>query len=310
MASLSRPEIVKSVGKDIGAIARALYDCMNKRDLDRAASLVADDCEYVEIGLGQTYRGPAGFRENLLGWLRAFPDAQLEVSNVIANGDVVAVEYVARGTHSGPLFGPDGEIAPTGRRVEMSFCDVLNVRNEKIARGRSYYDIGSMLRQIGATPSRGAAKILNRKRDAGTPLWMLGGLYTVKASSKETDGQLSIVEMLLPPGASAPPHIHDCGESVFVLDGSIRWHVGDEVIDGSPGQFLHFPKGTLEWAENVSSAPARLLVVYSPGGMDEFFAEAAEPAKKREIPPRSNTPPDVERLTKIASRHGLTIKPA
>ncbi|MBI2395868.1 MAG: ester cyclase [Deltaproteobacteria bacterium] len=309
MATLSRPEITKSVGKDIGASARAVYDAINKRDLDKAVAQFADDCEYVEIGLGRTYRGPSEVRENLSGWLRAFPDALLEVTNVVANGDVVAVEYTARGTHSGPLVGPDGStLAATGRRAETAFCDVLNMRNGKIVRGRSYYDAGSLLRQLGATPGSGAAQLVNRKPGEGTPLWMLGGLYTIKASSKETNGELSVLEMLIPPGGQAPPHIHECGEAALVLEGSIRWHVGDDAVDAGAGQFLYFPKGTLEWLENVSSEPARLLTIYAPGGMDEFFAEAAEPAKKRELPPRSDTPPDVARLMKIAERHGLKIK--
>jgi len=51
------------------------------------------------------------------------------------------------------------------------------------------------------------------------------------------------------------------------------------------GEFIYHPKGTLEWMENASDKDVTVLVAYSPGGMDEFFSEAAEPAKNRVVPP-------------------------
>jgi hypothetical protein len=49
-------------------------------------------------------------------------------------------------------------------------------------------------------------------------------------------------------------------------------------------------------------------VIYTPGGMDKFFAEAGEPAQRRELPPPSETPPDLERLARIAEKHRLRLK--
>jgi hypothetical protein len=42
--------------------------------------------------------------------------------------------------------------------------------------------------------------------------------------------------------------------------------------------------------------------------MDRFFKEAGEPAQRREIPPPSDAPPDLERLTAIAEKHGLELR--
>jgi hypothetical protein len=49
-------------------------------------------------------------------------------------------------------------------------------------------------------------------------------------------------------------------------------------------------------------------VIYTPGGMDKFFAEAGEPAQRRAVPPPSDAPPDIERLGAIAQKHGLQLK--
>jgi hypothetical protein len=42
--------------------------------------------------------------------------------------------------------------------------------------------------------------------------------------------------------------------------------------------------------------------------MDRFFKEAGEPAERREIPPLSDAPPDIERLSAIAQKHKLELR--
>ena len=47
---------------------------------------------------------------------------------------------------------------PTGKSVTLEFCDVLEMKGDKIAGGRSYYDTGTMMRQLGLMPeTTGAA---------------------------------------------------------------------------------------------------------------------------------------------------------
>ena len=43
--------------------------------------------------------------------------------------------------------------------------------------------------------------------------------------------------------------------------------------------------------------------------MEKFFAEAGEPAARREVPPAPTSPPDVERLAAIGARYGLQLIP-
>jgi quercetin dioxygenase-like cupin family protein len=147
-----------------------------------------------------------------------------------------------------------------------------------------------------------------RKDGEGTALWMLGGLYEIKISSKESNGHFCTLEMTFPNGVAAPPHVHDCDEAVLVIEGTFRCHIENDVRELKQGDFAFFPKGTLEWLENVSDRTAKVLVTYTPGGMDEFFLEAGEPARTRDVPPKSTTPPDIARLSAIAKRHGLEIR--
>lgn len=156
-----------------------------------------------------------------------------------------------------------------------------------------------------------ADKSLVVKKGEGTPLWMMGSLYDIKATSEATGGALSAVEMTIPPGASSapPPHRHNCMEAVYVVEGMIKYHIEERTVDAGPGSFLCFPKKTLEWMEATGSAPAKLLVIYTPGGMDKFFQEVAEPAKSRSLPPPPKSPPDFAMLAKAAKKHGLELVP-
>ncbi|MEY9997148.1 hypothetical protein ABIE67_009180 [Streptomyces sp. V4I8] len=52
-----------------------------------------------------------------------------------------------------------------------------------------------------------------------------------------------------------------------------------------------------------------MVITYTPGGIDKFFAEAGEPAPRRELPPPSATPPDVERLVEIGRRYDIDMRP-
>jgi quercetin dioxygenase-like cupin family protein len=151
-----------------------------------------------------------------------------------------------------------------------------------------------------------AEQTVARNRGEGTAYWMLGGLYELKASSAETGGTMSIFEMTIPAGSGPPPHTHAGGEAVYVMEGRIRYHIGDDVIEGGPGSFFYIPEGT--WENFEPTEQVRLLVIYTPGGTEEFFAEAGEPAGSHELPPPPDGPPDLEKLIAAAERHGMQIR--
>jgi quercetin dioxygenase-like cupin family protein len=147
---------------------------------------------------------------------------------------------------------------------------------------------------------------VTRAAGEGQGIWMLGGLYHVLAAGEETGGAATIMEMTIPAGSGPPPHTHPGGEAVYVLEGRLRYHIGDEVVEGGPGSFFYIPEGTLENFEPVEQL--RVLVIYTPGGMDKFFLEAGEPAQADELPPPASSPPDLERLIEIGARHGMQIQ--
>ncbi|HWC38552.1 MAG TPA: cupin domain-containing protein [Acidimicrobiales bacterium] len=153
-----------------------------------------------------------------------------------------------------------------------------------------------------------ADSTVTRQRGEGQALWMLGGLYEVKVGSDESDGAMTVMEMTIPPGMGPPPHTHPGTESVYVLDGTLRYHIGGKVYDGAAGSVFHIPAGVVENFEPTGDKPLRVLVIYTPGGKERFFLEYGEVAKSRDLPPPDESPPDLERLTAIASRYGMEVR--
>ena len=136
-------------GEDIAAIGRTIVDAYNTRDFDRLDGVVAPDGEYRNVATGELFRGAEGIKRYQRNWATAFPESRIELTNIVACGETVTMEYVGRGTQTGPLNTPQGTIPPSGREVELPLCDVLTVRGGRITDGRTYYDVATLMRQLG-----------------------------------------------------------------------------------------------------------------------------------------------------------------
>jgi steroid delta-isomerase-like uncharacterized protein len=138
-------------------VSEQLVDAFNSNDLDRVEGLAADDFELVDVASGETFRGKEGARRNAEGWFTAFPDAKIEIINNIVGGDWEVFEALARGTHTGPLGAGETEIPPTGRSMELQFVSIAQIRDGKIVKARDYYDIASIMQQLGLMPEAASA---------------------------------------------------------------------------------------------------------------------------------------------------------
>lgn len=137
----------------------------------------------------------------------------------------------------------------------------------------------------------------------GGSVWLLGDLYTFKAVSEDTGGAFAIWETMSPPESGPPPHLHHRENEIFyILDGELKFLIGDETIRGVPGTLLRIPKGTMHTFKNVGTTPARFLVTVVPGGFEKFFLEVGEPAMDRTSPPVQEGPLDVEKLVAAAAK--------
>jgi len=293
-----------TAGRRVGIMSEAtdlhekMFDAIRNRDLDGLRRLYHPDCVYQGPD-GQELKGPDGPVSVAQMYLTAFPDMTIEIRGTNAAGENGSVlEFTAHGTHQGELQG----IPPTGKKATVLVCNVIEVRDGKVYQEREYYDTMSMLQQLGVVPES-TNNVVARHRGEGDAFYVLGGLYEVKAAGHETAGKATVMEMTVPVGMGPPPHTHAGPEMVYVLEGTLRYRIGDQTLEGAPGSLFYIPEGVTENFEPTSTT--RLLITYLPGGLDKFFAEIGEPATVREIPPPPDTPPNAEALGAAGSRYGL-----
>jgi len=137
--------------------SRKFADVFNKHDLDGVAKLYASDAIAYDPMYPEPLRGRDAIRKDTATFFRGFPDIRLEIINTFEKDDRTGADEIRlTGTQTGPLETPTGqEVPPTNKRVEMRGGGFtrLNERGE-IVEERRYYDVGTLLRQLGLTPEQ------------------------------------------------------------------------------------------------------------------------------------------------------------
>ena len=129
-------------------IIRGLYDAVNRKDLVAIAALGAPNSEWLDVPFNFTSRGERAIIDPWKSWFDIFPDATCEVRSLVALGEHVIAQGIGRGTQRGVFNSPAGTLSPSGRTMEVFFCDVYRLEQGKIARADSYFDFYSLLRQL------------------------------------------------------------------------------------------------------------------------------------------------------------------
>lgn len=124
--------------------------------------------------------------------------------------------------------------------------------------------------------------------DGGTQLQgPVGGALQLKLESDQTNGSFTALENIIGPGEGPPLHTHDAQDEIwFVVSGDVRFRFADELVHAPAGSWAFVPRGTAHNFQNVGTEPARLLVMFTPGGMEPFFRRMAA-LSRDEITPES-----------------------
>jgi steroid delta-isomerase-like uncharacterized protein len=131
-------------------VARQSFDAWNAHDSDGFVKLIVDDFVSESDTLPAPLRGRDGARQSMQMYIKAFPDLHFDIEQMIASGEYVVTRWHAIGTHKGELMG----IPATGRRGDgIHGCTVTEYRGGKAVREWLYWDVATLLRQIGAMPT-------------------------------------------------------------------------------------------------------------------------------------------------------------
>lgn len=150
-------------------------------------------------------------------------------------------------------------------------------------------------------------RLVHRPTGAGDTYYGPGDTYRFLVTGEETGGAYFAMEAYVPPGGGPPPHIHaNEDETFYVIEGEIEFLLGEELVTGGPGTYVSVPRGTVHRFRNASAATARVILTFTPAGMEHFFRETLERAIDPDNPP-DNIDEVVARYVEAAPRHGMTF---
>jgi len=122
---------------------------LSAHDIAAFAALFADD--YVNYQVSAAAPAPSAGKtpkqasvDFFAARLAGIPDLKVTVEASVITADKVAASFVYSGTHGGTYFG----IAPTGRPLRFTSCDIFLVRNGRIAEHWGMGDIAGILAQL------------------------------------------------------------------------------------------------------------------------------------------------------------------
>jgi steroid delta-isomerase-like uncharacterized protein len=121
---------------------RAFEELLSKGRFELAEQLYAKD--FVNHGLHRDIRLEED-QAALKGWHQAFSDITIVPDKLIAEGDLVAIYWVARGTNTGAGNG----LPATGKKVEQAGITIWRIVDGKIKEEWSAFDQLSLMQQLG-----------------------------------------------------------------------------------------------------------------------------------------------------------------
>ena len=139
--------------------------------------------------------------------------------------------------------------------------------------------------------------------------WYMGILLTNLVEKKDTNGTFSLLEATLAPGNEPPPHMHSRKDELFyVLEGEFDTYVGEEAFKVTKGECIFLPKFKPH-AFVIRSLRLRMLILYTPGGVEEVFRKVSSPAQHLEPPTEALTysQSDLEQTARRFSEYGVQI---
>jgi steroid delta-isomerase-like uncharacterized protein len=124
-------------------VRRWIEEGFNRRNLSVVDEIFAE----AFVVNGQQI-GREGLRKSMSRHLAGFPDLHVTITDMVAEGEQVAIWYTVKGTHRGEFDG----VQPTGRQVSWTGVDLFRIGGGRVVEARFLSDALGLLRQLGAAP--------------------------------------------------------------------------------------------------------------------------------------------------------------
>lgn len=157
------------------------------------------------------------------------------------------------------------------------------------------------------TPPASEWPAVMRGASGNDAFWSMGNRFTVRLSSVESAGALTMLEVVAPAGAGPPLHVHHREAEVFyVLEGRMTYRAGDQSYELGPGSSIYLPRDVPHAFRVTGDAPARFLALTTPGGIEALYEQL------RRLPdgdglPAGPSAEEIGRWTQTAPAFGLQM---
>jgi len=166
-------------------IVRRFVEISNAAEWDRLDEIVAPDFQrHSTATAGPPVRSLDAFVSLQESFLSAFPDQQVRLDNMIAEGDFVAIQAAYLGTQTGPM----GDLPATGKSVDGPFIAFFRIDSGVIAELWVEWDNVAMLNQLGLPPPMLSEDAAAKRKSLAVSF--LRGIYT---------GDPSVVDQIAAP---------------------------------------------------------------------------------------------------------------
>ena len=129
-------------------IERLFTEVMNGKNVELIDEIVAPS--FSNHGIPNAKPGPSGFKEVVQQFITGFPDIQITIQQLVADGDTVATRGYWTGTNNGAFMGAPA----TGKQVRVDYIDWWKVENGKCAENWVQMDMPALMAQLGLQPGR------------------------------------------------------------------------------------------------------------------------------------------------------------
>ena len=131
--------------------AKAIFLAYNDKNWTAVRAAMTPDFVYDEVATARKVQGADEVIAVWQGWATAIPDSKATFHQALTSGNTVVLEHTWTGTHSGPLQTPTGTIPATGKSINLRACAVVEIAGDKAKLQRHYFDMATMLAQLGVT---------------------------------------------------------------------------------------------------------------------------------------------------------------
>lgn len=148
-AAMIMPEIARADDRTPAQLGEAFAAALSAHDMDAFAALFADDYVNHQVSAAAPTPPPGAHHKQLTvdfftARLHGLPDLKVSIERMVATDDQVAASFVYEGTQQGVLLG----VAPSGKHMHFTSCDIFRIANGKIAEHWGMGDIAGQLAQM------------------------------------------------------------------------------------------------------------------------------------------------------------------